>query len=315
MSAVPQDSGAPWLLLIFSLPAKRASERVQVWRKLKRHGALPLRSSGYVLPNNAINQERFEWLAAAIRKYKGEASVVQVHAIDDLPSEALVQRFVEARSRDYEALIRELQKIRPTAATSSSKVARLRNRFQEIATIDFFTSPLRGRVETLFDHLDSPNRLSGEKTLPSRIEKEFLDRTWMTRPRPGIDRVSSAWLIRRFVDPKGKFLFSSDPRQHPEAIPFDMFQQAGGFGHRGEDCTFETLRKEFRIRDRRVTTIAQIIHDADLSDGKFGRVEGVGLDLVLIGWAQQGVSDEELLRRGMELIAGLYDSLPEGGQK
>lgn len=315
MSAVSQDSGAPWLLLIFSLPAKRASERVQVWRKLKRHGALPLRSSGYVLPNNAINQERFEWLAAAIRKYKGEASVVQVHAIDDLPSEALVQRFVEARSRDYEALIRELQKIRPTAATSSSKVARLRNRFQEIATIDFFTSPLRGRVETLFDRLDSPNRLSGEKTLPSRIEKEFLDRTWMTRPRPGIDRVSSAWLIRRFVDPKGKFLFSSDPRQHPEAIPFDMFQQAGGFGHRGEDCTFETLRKEFRIRDRRVTTIAQIIHDADLSDGKFGRVEGVGLDLVLIGWAQQGVSDEELLRRGMELIAGLYDSLPEGGQK
>lgn len=315
MSAVSQDSGAPWLLLIFSLPAKRASERVQVWRKLKRHGALPLRSSGYVLPNNAINQERFEWLAAAIRKYKGEASVVQVHAIDDLPSEALVQRFVEARSRDYEALIRELQKIRPTAATSSSKVARLRNRFQEIATIDFFTSPLRGRVETLFDRLDSPNPLSGEKTLPSRIEKEFLDRTWMTRPRPGIDRVSSAWLIRRFVDPKGKFLFSSDPRQHPEAIPFDMFQQAGGFGHRGEDCTFETLRKEFRIRDRRVTTIAQIIHDADLSDGKFGRVEGVGLDLVLIGWAQQGVSDEELLRRGMELIAGLYDSLPEGGQK
>ena len=315
MSAVPQDSGAPWLLLIFSLPAKRASERVKVWRKLKRHGALPLRSSGYVLPNNAINQERFEWLAAAIRKYKGEASVVQVHAIDDLPSEALVQRFVEARSRDYEALIRELQKIRPTAATSSSKVARLRNRFQEIATIDFFTSPLRGRVETLFDRLDSPNPLSGEKTLPSRIEKEFLDRTWMTRPRPGIDRVSSAWLIRRFVDPKGKFLFSSDPRQHPEAIPFDMFQQAGGFGHRGEDCTFETLRKEFRIRDRRVTTIAQIIHDADLSDGKFGRVEGVGLDLVLIGWAQQGVSDEELLRRGMELIAGLYDSLPEGGQK
>lgn len=315
MSAVPQDSGAPWLLLIFSLPAKRASERVQVWRKLKRHGALPLRSSGYVLPNNAINQERFEWLAAAIRKYKGEASVVQVHAIDDLPSEALVQRFVEARSRDYEALIRELQKIRPTAATSSSKVARLRNRFQEIATIDFFTSPLRGRVETLFDRLDSPNRLSGEKTLPSRIEKEFLDRTWMTRPRPGIDRASSAWLIRRFVDPKAKFLFGSDPRQHPEAIPFDMFQQAGGFGHRGEDCTFETLRKEFRIRDRRVTTIAQIIHDADLSDGKFGRVEGVGLDLVLIGWAQQGVSDEELLRRGMELIAGLYDSLPEGGQK
>ena len=313
MSAVPQESCAPWLLLIFSLPAKRASERVQVWRKLKRHGALPLRSSGYVLPNDATNQERFEWLAAAIRKYKGEASVVQVHAIDDLPSEALVQRFVEARSRDYETLIRELQKVRPTAAGSSSHVARLRNRFQEIAGIDFFTSPLRGRVETLLDRLDSVNRLPAEKNPPGRTKKEYLDRAWITRPRPGIDRVSSAWLIRKFIDPKANFLFASDPRQHPQAIPFDMFQQAGGFGHRGEDCTFETLRKEFRIRERRVTTIAQIIHDADLSDAKFGRAEGLGLDRVLIGWAQQGISDEELLRRGMELIGGLYDSLPEDG--
>lgn len=304
---------APWLLLIFSLPAKRASERVQVWRKLKRHGALPLRSSGYVLPNNASNQERLEWLAAAIRKYKGEASVVQVHAIDDLPSEALIQRFVEARSRDYEALIRELQKLRPTSAGSASHVARLRNRLQEIAEIDFFTSPLRGRVETLLDRFDSMNRLPVEKNPPSRTRKEYLDRAWITRPRPGIDRVSSAWLIRKFIDPKAKFLFASDPRQHPEAVPFDMFQQAGGFGHRGEDCTFETLRREFRIRERRVTAIAQIIHDADLSDGKFGRVEGLGLDRVLIGWAQQGISDEELLRRGMDLISGLYNSLGEGG--
>jgi hypothetical protein len=315
MSMAAEDNGAPWLLLIFSLPVKRASERVQVWRNLKRHGAMPLRSSGYVLPNNATNQERFEWLAAAIRKYKGEASVVQVHAIDDLPSEALIQRFVDARSRDYRPLVRELQKIRPTSKASSGQVARLRKRFQEIAAIDFFTSPLRGRIEILLDRLDSRNRLPAEKTLPGRIKKEYVDRTWMTRPRPGIDRVSSAWLIRRFIDAKAKFLFGSNPRQHSQAIPFDMFQNGVGFGHRGEDCTFETLCKEFRIRDRRVATIAQIIHDADLSDGKFGRVEGLGLDRVLIGWAQQGVSDEELLRRGMELIAGLYDSLPEGGQK
>jgi hypothetical protein len=313
MQAAALESRAPWLLLIFSLPAKRASERVQVWRKLKRHGALPLRSSGYVLPNNAISQERFEWLAAAIRKYKGEASVVQVHAIDDLPSEALVQRFVEARSRDYETLIRQLQKVRPTSAGSLSHVARLRNRFQEIAEIDFFTSPLRGRVETLLDRMDSVNRLPAQKSLPGLTKKEYLDRAWITRPRPGIDRVSSAWLIQKFIDPKAKFQFAADPRQYPQAVPFDMFQQAGGFGHRGEDCTFETLRKEFRIRDRRVAAIAQIIHDADLSDGKFDRVEGLGLDRVLIGWAQQGISDEEILRRGMELISGLYDSLPEDG--
>jgi hypothetical protein len=140
------------------------------------------------------------------------------------------------------------------------------------------------------------------------VKKEYLDRIWVTRPRPGIDRVSSAWLIRRFIDPNARFTFASEPAHAPEAIPFDMFQ-GDGFGHRGEDCTFETLRKEFAIQDAKVSVIAEIIHDADLADEKFGRVEGAGLDGVLIGWAQQGISDDELLRRGMEMIEGLYRSI------
>ena len=82
-----------------------------------------------------------------------------------------------------------------------------------------------------------------------------------------------------------------------------------GFGHRGDDCTFETLCKEFAIRDGKVKRIAQIIHDADLGDEKFGRVEGQGLDRVLNGWAAQDVADEELLRRGLELVEGLYSSM------
>src|SRR5205823_8321276 len=137
---------------------------------------------------------------------------------------------------------------------------------------------------------------------------EFRGRIWITRPRPGIDRVSSAWLITRFIDSDAKFIFGSDSNKAPGAIPFDMFQP-GGFGHRGDDCTFETLRKEFGIRDKKVAAIAEIIHDADLDDGKFGRTEGAGLDRVLIGWAQHGISDDELLRRGIELIDGLYQSL------
>jgi len=82
-----------------------------------------------------------------------------------------------------------------------------------------------------------------------------------------------------------------------------------GFGHRGEDCTFETLYKQFAMRDGRVKRIAQIIHDADLGDEKFGRVEGQGLDKVLNGWAKQDLPDDELLQRGIELIEGLYESL------
>jgi len=295
-------------MLLFSLPTKRASERVDIWRKLKRYGALSLESGGHLLPNTAANLEHFEWLAAVIRKFKGEASVIQVHSLDDLPEERLKQLFVEARTRDYESLLSELKK-----AQSRSKrklgLGHLRRRFQAISVIDFFNSPLGSRVEDLLARADGGVAAKSRRgQARARLQKEYRDRTWITRPRPGIDRVSSAWLIRRFIDSNAKFIFDGNAARHADAIPFDMFQ-AGGFGHRGEDCTFETLCKEFGIRAQKVRAIAQIIHDADLEDEKFGRVEGIGLDRVLIGWAQQSVSDDELLGRGIELIEGLYHSL------
>ena len=294
----------PWLLLMFSLPAKQASRRVEVWRKLKQYGALPLPSSGYLLPNTPANHEHFEWLAAAIRKYKGQASVVKVKEIDDQPSTQLRQKFIETRSQEYEELLRELR--RKSATRSTGEVARFRRRFQQIVAIDFFDSPLRSRVESVLNSSDGLSQAPSMRHIKAR--KEFLNRTWVTRPRPGIDRVSSAWLIRKFIDANAQFTFVDDAGKLPGAVPFDMFQ-ADGFGHRGEDCTFETLRKEFAIRDPKVAVIAQIIHDADLEDEKYGRSEGIGLDRVLIGWAQQGIADEELLRRGMEIINGLYEGI------
>jgi hypothetical protein len=294
----------PWLLLVFSLPSGRASERVEVWRKLQRYGALALRSSGYVLPNQPANQEKLEWLATAIRNYKGQASVVRVQAFDDLPDKQLRQLFHQARVRDYEKLLRELKKLQDLSSRRpAGKLGRLRRQFQETVAIDFFENPLRARVEAALERADEPAAKPGRKT-----KAKYLNRIWMTRPRPGIDRVSSAWLIRRFIDPRARFVFGEDPTAHPEAIPFDMFA-AQGFGHRGEDCTFETLCKEFAVRDSKVKRIAQIIHDADLEDEKFGRAEGFGLDRVLKGWATQDVADDELLRRGMELIEGLYSGL------
>ncbi len=297
---------ARWLLLVFSLPAKRASQRVEMWRKLQRYGTLPLRSSGHVLPNSTANQEKLEWLAATIRSYKGQASVVQVQAFDDLPHERLRQLFLEASSRAYERLLRELNKLvsLPQSQRPARQLSRLRREFQQIAATDFFANPLRGHVETALARADKEKTVS-----PKRKAKaaEYRNRIWVTRPRPGVDRVSSAWLIERFVDPKARFVFADDPATHPAAVPFDMFSPQG-FGHRDQNCTFETLCKEFAIRDGRVRRIAQIIHDADLGDEKFGRMEGLGLDQVLNGWARQEVPDEKLLRRGMELIEGLYNS-------
>ena len=291
-----------WLLLLFTLPAKQASKRVEVWRKLRRYGAITFRSSGYLLPNTAANRERFEWLAAAIRKYKGEASVVELLSIDDLPSSQLKQLFIDARSKDYEALLRELR-----SKQARSNLARIRRRLQEITEIDFFSSPMRARVETALGALESP---PVSINLLKHGKDEFRKRVWVTRPRPGIDRVSSAWLIRNHIDPEAKFAFTNNVQEIPNCLPFDMFN-VGGFTHQGDSCTFETLCKEFGLRDRKLKIIAEIIHDADLADNKFGRTEGDGLDKVLIGWAQQRISDEDLLRRGMELVEGLYHSVRE----
>ncbi len=287
-----------WLLLLFTLPAKQASKRVEVWRKLRRYGAITFRSSGYLLPSSTTNRERFEWLSAAVRKYKGEASVVELLSIDDLPSSELKRLFVEARSKDYELLLRELKKKQMAAG-----LARIRRRLQEITEIDFFGSPIRSRVETALSALESPPVIDGGS--PKHSKRQFQRRTWVTRPRPGIDRVSSAWLIRNYIDPKAKFVFTNNVQDVPDGVPFDMFN-VGGFTHQGENCTFETLCKEFWLRERSLKIIGEIIHDADLNDDKFGRAEGLGLDRVLTGWAKQGLSDEELLRRGMDLITGLH---------
>jgi len=302
------DLKTAWLLLVFSLPAKSASQRVEVWRKLKRFGVLPLRSSGYVLPNSAMNQERMDWLAAAIRGYKGQASGVQVQGFDDPPAKRLEQLFIEARAADYQTILHDLKRIVSLTAVRRppGKLNRIRRRFLEVVEIDFFESPLRAQIEKLFAEADDAAAKVGRSY--KQRAREYLNRVWMTRPRPGIDRVSSAWMIRRFIDPKARFVFGDDPSMHPDAIPFDMFCPQG-FGHRGEDCTFETLSKQFAIRDRRVKRIAQIIHDADLADDKFGRTEGQGLDRVLTGWARQDLPDDELLQRGMDLIEGLYEAM------
>jgi len=300
---------APWLLLTFSLPEKRASQRVEIWRKLQRYGSVPLGNSGYLLPNNVITQEHFEWLATAIRKYGGQASVVKIQSIDNLSTPQLVGHFAEARSREYQKLIRDLRKLSaiPPHRRSSGRVSRLRARFREIAEVDFFNSPLESRVEQLLARLDTSP--SPAKEAAKINPRNYLGRIWVTRPRPGIDRSASAWLIRRYIDKKARFAFAQEEHVPRDAVPFDMFH-AGGFGHRGEDCSFETLQKAFRIRDAKVAVIGQAIHDADLLDEKFGRKEGFGVDAVLNGWAKQRIADHKLLERGIQLIEALYQSLP-----
>jgi hypothetical protein len=293
---------------MFSLPAKRASQRVDVWRRLRRAGALVFGSSGYVLPNSETNEEKFQWLVRQVRKHKGQATVVHAQAFDGRPSSELTRKFIDARSEEYAALLKELLRGGKKAAPSRSQLARLRRRFQDIVDRDYFACPLRTRIEGIFAKLDQRDQPPEPRSLKKR--KDYMGRTWVTRHRPGIDRVASAWLVRRFLDARAAFTFADDPKEQPSAISFDMFSEQG-FGHRGEDCTFETLMKDFALGHGRVKAISEAVHDADLGDEKFGRTEALGLDRVLRGWAQQGISDDELLRRGIDLIEGLYQSLDD----
>jgi hypothetical protein len=305
---VKKRAGMAWLLLTFTLPTKRASQRVEVWRKLQRYGTVPLGNSGYLLPNNPVNEERFQWLATAIRKYGGDASIVHVQRIDNISTPQLIGRFAEARAREYQELIRQLKEFSdlPRPKRALGRLSRLRSRFQEIVEVDFFDNPLQKRVGELLSKADAA-RLTPVAEARKINSQDYKNRVWVTRPRPGVDRCASAWLIRGFIDSKARFAFAPEAQVPKDSVPFDMFHESG-FGHRGDDCTFETLQKEFKIRDRRVKVISEIIHDADLADEKFGRKEGYGIDEVLRGWARQGIPNQQLLDRGMQLIEGLYHS-------
>jgi hypothetical protein len=245
-------------------------------------------------------------LAATVRTQGGEASVLEVQSVDNCSFPQMKQRFSDARSRDYREMLKDLRKP-STSSNQPSRITRLRRRFQDVISIDFFGNPLREQVEHALNAMQTAKTKSLTPEIGSITPAEYRNRVWVTRPRPGVDRVTSAWLIRKFIDPKAKFAFTPEDKKPPKAVPFDMYE--GGFGHRGEDCTFETLLRVFHIRDKKIPVMAEIVHDADLFDEKFGRKEGFGIDEVMKGWAQLGLGDEELLKRGMQLAEGLYKSL------
>lgn len=307
---LPKGSAVAWLLFIFQLPARRASERVRVWRKLQKYGSLSWKNSAYILPHTPGNLERLQWLAAEIREYRGDASVVRVARIEGYRDREIVAMFNAARERDYDRLIRDLRLFLRSAARRSNvqqraTLGRLNHRFDEIAAADFFGSPRKKEAGALIEDLealaleDQPHEVTR-----SPKAKDYHSRVWMTRPRPEVDRVGSAWLIKNFIDPKARFVFAADPQAHPGAVRFDMFE--GEFTHVGDDCTFETLVKRFALKDKRLPLISQIVHDADLEDGKYATSEGKVIELILKGWGKMDVADEKILERGFELFDALY---------
>jgi hypothetical protein len=295
-----------WLLLLVRLPATHQAERVAIWRKLKKSGAVQIQTSTYILPDEPAQYETFQWLTQQIRDAGGDATLVRARQIEGLSNEKLISLFNSARTKEYGVLhdlASSLTRRRTRRSGSADGLDRIRKQFREIRHTDFFNCP-RGRdFETFLDRLARVR-----ESAPFKVKsREYRERTWITRPRPEIDRVGSAWLIRKFVDPKAKFVFAKTIPAQRRFVSFDMLD--GDFTHRGDDCTFETLTKSFGIRDAAVQKIGEMIHDADLEDGKFERSECVGLDRLLKGWAKQGLSDREILRRGWQCFDALYTFL------
>jgi hypothetical protein len=295
-----------WLLLLFSLPTNRKTERVAVWRRLKKMGAVPIKTSTYLLPDEPAQYEQFQWLAQQIRDYGGDSTLVRAQEIEALTSEKAVAMFNEARARDYVELRRSLQSFigrrkKMDAEEAAAGLERLTRQFREIRAVDFFDSPRGHDIAMLLRRAEGPRR---SRQLERLDVQQYQGKTWLTRPRPEIDRVGSAWLISKFIDRKPKFVFAPKADAVPDAIPFDMLDAE--LSHHGNYCTFETLTKRFGVSDKSVAKIGEMIHDADLDDARFQRVEAVGIDRVLKGWAKEGLPDEEILRRGFECFDALY---------
>lgn len=301
--------GQNWLLLLYGLPARRGSSRVSLWRQLKKTGAIALKSSTYLLPDQPAHRERFQWLAQKVRDSGGDATLIHATDIEGMPDEEIVRAFNAARAADYAGLTADLTAFiaankRKASDTFADQLERFSARLEEIQQVDFFASPKAEDARMRLDQARALHVKSGKA--PAKLSpKKFHGRTWLTRPRPEVDRVGSAWLIRRFIDPRARFVFGGQPKQFPDALPFDMADVE--FTHHGEDCTFETLVKRFGLDDPALQRIAEAVHVADLEDSKFARLEAIGIDRVLKGWGRLGLSDEALLQRGGECFEALYE--------
>lgn len=320
VTAASHPAGRKWLLLVHQLPTRPSNLRVRTWRRLQQLGALAVRQAVYVLPDSPAAREDFEWLKTEIEGAGGQASVFAAASVDAWSDDALVEEFRRLRQEAYAALTKEIDKViqrinaprqrRGRRAPAGGRLLQVfRERFAAIERIDFFGSAGRDRVVALLASLEE--RISKRSLTAPFPRSEKTDpashrgRLWVTRPRPGVDRMSSAWLIRRFIDPQARFGFAADGDAAPrDALPFDMFGVE--FTHRDDRCTFETLCATFGINDAAVNRIAAVVHDLDLKDGKFGAPEAPSVGTIIDGLQLTYADDEALLAQGIVLFEALY---------
>lgn len=288
-----------WLVLVHQLPARPDALRAKIGRRLARLGAVAVKNSVYLLPNDAERAEDLAWLLEEIVGGGGEGTVIAgrlVGGLDDDGAEAL---FRAARDAEAAPLVEEARGML-TRGAEPGEVAKLRRRNEELAAIDFFGSPVRAELDGLLAELAARRSPS-----PAGDTSRVSGRTWVTRRGVKVDRIASAWLIRRHIDPGARLRFV-DPRGYTHAdgeLRFDMTD--GEYTHEGEDCTFEVLVRRFALTAPGLGALAEVIHDIDLKDARFGRPEAAGVAAQIDGIAALTDDDEERIRLATPMLDAL----------
>jgi hypothetical protein len=308
-----------WYLLIHQLPPKPLYLRARIRQLLARAGAVALKNSVYVLPGSERGIEDLRSIAEEAVAGGGEAFLCAASFLGQ-PSDADIEaRFRRERAADFAGLSEQIRELllafrhpgaRPDKGDLSARCRRLRNRFDEIVALDFFAVPERAACEVLLEEVETHSQAHPAPASASRAElhTELVGRTWVTRKGVHLDRIASAWLIRRFIDPAARFRFADS--QSPEAAPGEIrFDTVGGdFTHEGDRCSFETLVTRLGLTDPALAQIAEIVHDIDIKDGRYGRADAPGILQLVTGLVRAHSSDLDRLDRGFALLDDLYES-------
>lgn len=328
---IHKESSPPagWLLFFYSVPSKPVSNRMKVWRRLMGAGAVQLKGAVYVLPFTEEHYELLQWLTAEVASMGGEAAFVKVERVETVDDAELVELFNRQREREHHGLGKKLDETerrlnsikKGTRSQDIKSVAahlgRILKDFETVEAIDFFSSAageaLRERLDALTREISSLGHADMKRPPQAGITRKRIEdyrkRVWTTRQRPFVDRMASAWLIRKFIDRDAVFTFIGEKARGglaPGAVAFDI--QGGEFTHSGDLCTFEVLLKSFGLKDKVLRKIAALVHELDTKDGKYRTPEAKGVEELLSGIRKTAKDDAEALEKGIALFEMLYAS-------
>jgi hypothetical protein len=316
-----QPTPPRWLLLIHQLPPAPAYLRVKTARQLQKVGAVAVKNSVYVLPNTDSANESFAWLSKEIASGGGDATLCESSFVGGTSNEAVEALFHAARGRDYQELADEIrvalkalgksaQIIEARRTVAVSALARFQRRLGEIVELDFFGAPGREATTSLLASLEDRLRQPVAAASPAKdaVPRRVKGAVWVTRKGVHVDRIASAWLIKRFIDHEATLKFVPSKGYSPQTgeLRFDMFEAE--YTHEGDNCTFEVLARRFQISEAAVSAIGEVIHDIDVRDGKFGRAETPGVERLINGIALTQPDDETRIALVSQMLDALYEA-------